>query len=134
MPSGARGRDFERPEAEYLWEWHLASEAKAFCGISAVPKKEVGSQRKILMPCSANYWLCDPRKISHSSLPGGEALADLHVPGNHWNIATAVAGTCSTYAPHAGYDDSRCLSPNAIAGASATSSALSCFLSGANTM
>ncbi len=44
-----------RPEVAFLWEWNLASAARAFAGISAVLKKDGVSQRKLLMQCSADY-------------------------------------------------------------------------------
>ena len=76
-----------RPECEYLWTWDYAENVKAFCGVSAVLKKD-GSQRKVLMPCAQNYLFIDPKNVCDSGLLGGGALSTMHVEASKWAIAS----------------------------------------------
>ena len=62
-----------------MWEWKRFRDVKAVAGFSVVPKKDGRSQRKLLMCCSFNYLLCDPRNRSSLGMQGAGALTRIHV-------------------------------------------------------
>ena len=76
-----------RPECQPLWHWELASDARAFAGISATAKKDSNLLRKLLMQCASNYWWRSVKERADHGLHGGEALARTHVASDHWSIA-----------------------------------------------
>ena len=77
-------RYFHRPLPKRMWHWDLACNARAVAGMSAVPKKDPQRQRKLLMQCAANFAWEDIRGHSRLGLFGGDAIARLHVTGDHW--------------------------------------------------
>ncbi|CAE7776885.1 unnamed protein product, partial [Symbiodinium microadriaticum] len=62
-----------------MWEWKRFRDVKAVAGFSVAPKKDGRSQRKLLMRCSFNYLLCDPRNRFSLGMQGAGALTRRHV-------------------------------------------------------
>ena len=63
-----------------LWRFVPVTEVKAYAGLTVVPKKTAGRQRKTLMQCAANYAWADPSARSNLGMLGGTALGSLHAP------------------------------------------------------
>ena len=63
-----------RDVAPDTWTFLLRHQVRAVSGVSAVPKKTLGRQRKLLMSCVTNYWWCDARRRKNFGLGGGGAL------------------------------------------------------------
>ena len=68
-----------RDVAPDTWTFVLRHQVKAVSGVSAVPKKTQGRQRKLLMSCVTNYWWCDVRPRRDHGMGGGSALASMRV-------------------------------------------------------
>ncbi len=60
-----------------VWRWVTRDQVKAGAGVSAVPKKDGVSQRKLIMACPANYLWSDVRLRHDYGLGGGAALHNL---------------------------------------------------------
>jgi hypothetical protein len=71
-----------------LWRFVPVSQVKAYAGLTVVPKKTAGRQRKILMQCAANYAWSDPSARANLGMLGGSALGALHAPDDEWAVAS----------------------------------------------
>ena len=76
-----------RPDVSDLWEFVPAERVRAFCGLSAVLKKDGITQRKILMPGASNYWMLDVRGLAQQGLLGGGSLTQMLVKGDSLSVS-----------------------------------------------
>ena len=58
-----------------LWHFATVEEVKAIAGMSTVPKKAAGRQRKLIMLVAANYLWSDVRRREEHGLHGGGAIS-----------------------------------------------------------
>ena len=81
-------RYFGRPDLPTdMWSWLPFSEVKSVSGFAVVPKKDGITQRKLLMSCTFNYLLNDPRKRSCLGMSGAGALSRVHAGSEGLSIA-----------------------------------------------
>jgi len=70
-----------------MWRLRPASEAKAVAGLSAVPKKDGSTQRKLLMAVSTNAQWRDPRSRRRLGMAGGGVFGSLAIAGSSWAVS-----------------------------------------------
>ena len=70
-----------------MWHYITQDQVKATAGVSAVAKKDITQQRKLIMACAANYCWKDVKLRTNHGLGGSAALAKLRTTGPELNVA-----------------------------------------------
>lgn len=86
-----------REDVQHLWEWDLLANVRAIAGISAVPKKNMIDQRKLVMQVASNYMFTDPSTRAHLGMFGGASLTRCFVPSDHVAVSLCDEDAAFTY-------------------------------------